>query len=162
MSSPALSKFLQRVIVPGLTGTATRTKGKEGTRVDIENYPGQIFRFNVDLHANVLKEMHDRGEFGNKDGIVLDKEYFTNLLIKFCKDYEKYEEGKVVKEIGKKKRTLKSGVSKGVEVVLTMEDYKRLKKLKKKQHGGKFYAIIVRNYNKSKEFYTACDSMRSA
>ena len=35
-----------------------------------------------------------------------------------------------------------------------MEDYKRLKKLKQEQHGGKFYAIIVRNYNKSKEFYT--------
>ena len=89
MSSPALSKFLERVIVPGLTATAARTGEDKGTRVDVENYPGQILRFNVDLHAKVLKGMHDRGEFANKDGIVLDKEYFTNLLIKFCKDYEK-------------------------------------------------------------------------
>ena len=66
MSSPALSKFLQKHIVPGLTATATRTKGKEGTRVDVENYPGQILRFDVDLHAKVLKGMHDKGEFANK------------------------------------------------------------------------------------------------
>jgi hypothetical protein len=150
MSSPALSKFLQKHIVPGLTATATRTKGKEGTRVDVENYPGQILRFDVDLHAKVLKGMHDKGEFANKDGIVLDKKYFTDLLIKFCKEFADDEEPKAAKY----SKELKSGVSRGTVVKLSKEDFQYLENLKKQHHGGKYYAIIVRSYNHSKVFYT--------
>ena len=149
MSSPKLSKFLKDVIVPMTKNSASRAKGKEGTRFDVENYPGQIFRFDVDAHAKVLKGMHDRGEFANK-GEELDKFFFFDLLIDFCKEYEKFEESKVLGY----KRTLKSGVSKGVTVKIDNEDFKKLKRLKQQHSQGKYYAIIVRNYNKSKEFYT--------
>jgi len=150
MSSPKLSKFLKDVIVPMTKNSASRTKGKEGTRFDVENYPGQIFRFNVESHAKVLKSMHDKGEFANKDGKELDKFFFFDLLIKFCKQYEKFEESKVLGY----KRTLKSAGSKGVSLKIGTKEFNDLKKLKRQHHGGKYYAIIVRNYNKSKEFYT--------
>jgi len=150
MSSPKLSKFLKDVIVPMTKNSASRAKGKEGTRFDVENYPGQIFRFDVDAHAKVLKGMHDRGEFANKEGEELDKNFFFDLLIKFCKEYEKFEESRV---LGYKK-TLKSGVSKGVTVKINDDDFRKLKKLKQQHSQGKYYAIIVRNYNKAKEFYT--------
>jgi len=150
MSSPALSKFLEKHIISTLKKSSVKTPEEKGTRFDVENYPGQIFRFNLDLHANVLKGMHDNGEFANKDGIVLDKEYFKNLLTKFCKEFADVEEKVTANYV----RELESGPSKGTVVKISKEDFQHLKKLKQQHHGGKYYAIIVRNYSKSKEFYT--------
>ena len=155
MSSPALSKFLQSTVIPTLKKSSVKTPEEKGTRYDLEHYPGQVFRFDLDLHAKVLKGMHDNGEFGNKDGVVLDEKYFKNLLVGFCTDYEKYEDKKIRSKISSGGgKVLKSSISKGTEVKYTKEGLKELKKLAKQHTNSKFYAIPVRTYANAKEFYT--------
>ena len=149
MSSPKLSKFLETTVLPTLKKSSVKTPEEKGTRYDVERYPGQIFRFDVEAHAKVLKAMHDKGEFANK-GEELDKFFFFDLLTKFCKEFADVEEKLTVNY----STTLKSGASKGTLVKISKEHFKHLQKLKQQHHGGKYYAIIVRNYTKSKEFYT--------
>jgi hypothetical protein len=93
--------------------------------------------------------MHDKGEFANKEGKELDKFFFFDLLTKFCKEFADVEEKLVPNYSG----ILESGASKGTLVKISKEHFNHLKKLKQQHHGGKYYAIIVRNYNKAAEFY---------
>lgn len=149
MSDAALGALLEKTIIPIVQSSASRTKGKEGTRRDLEQYPGQIFRFDWKAHLKVLSAMHNNGQFLNgKKGSLSDNEIKAHLKVIF-ENFVKIEEAKVVGY----SKTLKSQQDgKPVTVTVTKERFNDLKKEAKKSTN--YWTMVCRNYTKVQEFTT--------
>lgn len=155
MSDAALGALLQKQIIPIVKNSASRTKGKEGTRRDLEQYPGQVFRFDWKAHVNVLLRMHKAGQFLNDPNAkkALTENEIKDHLKKIFDNYKQIEESKV---IGYKK-TLKSHQDgKPVTITVTKERFKELESIAKRE--TRYWTAIVRNYTKVQEFTTPSKS----
>ena len=149
MSDAALGALLEKTIIPIVQKSASRTKGKEGTRRDLEQYPGQIFRFDWKAHLKVLSTMHNQGQFlnGKKDKLS-DTEIKRHLKVIF-ENFKTIEEGKVVGY----KKTLKSQQDgKPVTVTVTKDRFNDLKNEANKSKN--YWTMVCRNYTKVQEFTT--------
>lgn len=155
MSDAALGALLEKQIIPIVKNSASRTKGKEGTRRDLEQYPGQVFRFDWKAHVNVLLRMHKAGQFLNDPNAkkALTENEIKDHLKKIFDNYKQIEESKV---IGYKK-TLKSHQDgKPVTITVTKERFKELESIAKRE--TRYWTAIVRNYTKVQEFTTPSKS----
>ena len=144
MSDAALGALLEKQIIPIVKSSASRKKGKEGTRRDVESYPGQVFRFDWKAHVNVLLRMHKAGQFLNDPNAkkALTESDIKDHLKKIFDNFKEIEESKV---IGYKK-TLKSHQDgKPVTVTVTKERFKELKNIAKKE--TRYWTAVVRNYS---------------
>lgn len=150
MSDAALGALLEKQIIPIVKNSASRT-GNVGTRRDLEQYPGQVFRFDWKAHVNVLMRMHKAGQFLNDPNAkkALTENEIKDHLKKIFDNYKQIEESKV---IGYKK-TLKSHQDgKPVTITVTKERFKELESIAKRE--TRYWTAIVRNYTKVQEFTT--------
>lgn len=152
MADADLGKLLEQTIIPIVQKSTSKTKGKRGTRFDLERYPGQVFRFDWKAHVKVLSRMHANGQFLNdpNTGKQLNDEEIKKHL-KDCFNFFKTTEE--VKVVGYS-RTLESHIDgEPVTITVTKERFKELQA--EAQKSSKIYwTMVCRNYTKVQEFTT--------